>query len=175
VNVIKCGGIIAYPTEAVFGFGCDPYNYQAVQRIINLKGRSMSKGVILIAADFAQLTEFITELSVEKIYEIRASWPGFVTWIVPAKTTAPHWITGGRATIAVRVTAHPVAAAVCCACNTALVSTSANYTGQAPARHLWQVRRNFKNNIDYLLPGTCNLATRPSKIIDAATGKVLRL
>lgn len=172
--IVKTGGIIAYPTEAVFGLGCDPKNYSAVTRIITLKGRSITKGLILIAAEFTQLSEFIAELPTERAAAIHASWPGAVTWIVPVMSTVPSWLTGGRATLAVRVTAHPVAAALCRACGSALVSTSANYSGHPPARNLLQLRRNFKNNIDYLLPGACNLATRPSKIIDALTGVVLR-
>lgn len=173
-RVVNNGGVIAYPTEAVFGLGCDPYNYAAVQRILKLKQRSAAKGLILIAADLVQLTPFIVELPMAQAKAIHASWPGFTTWVLPAHPSTPRWLTGGRSTIAARVSAHPTVAALCRICNCALVSTSANYSGHPPARNSLQIRRSFKTTIDYLLPGNCDNELQPSRILDAATGRILR-
>ncbi|KOR29500.1 hypothetical protein TI03_02150 [Achromatium sp. WMS1] len=182
--IVKAGGIIAYPTEAVFGLGCDPYNQRALTKILALKGRPINKGVILIAADFNQIIPFIAPLSnlpAARITQIKASWPGPVTWVLPARNDIPHWLTGGRHTIAVRITAHPSAVALCRICKTALVSTSANSTNHLPLRNSLQLRRwlqrlpgNNENHINYILPGYCGPTSRPSRIIDATSGLTLR-
>lgn len=171
---MRAGGIIAYATEAVFGLGCDPRNGLAVRRLLGIKGRSAAKGLILIAADLAQLLPFVAGLPSGRAQQILASWPGPVTWILPARPGTPRWLTGGRATLAVRVTAHPGVAALCRACGTALVSTSANRSGRPPARSPLQVRRRLGPLIDYLLPGDCGPERRPSRIIDAASGALVR-
>lgn len=173
-RVIKNGGLVAYPTEAIFGFGCDPNAYDAVLRILALKGRALTKGLILIAADIQQILPFIAELPKTRIEQIYASWPGPTTWIVPSHPKTPLWLTGGRATIAVRVTAHSGTAALCRACGMAIVSTSANRSGHSPTRNPLVVRRQFNTAIDYLLPGECGASRRPSCIIDAHSGRVLR-
>lgn len=173
-HVVSNGGIVTYPTEAVFGLGCAPHNAEAVANILALKGRAVTKGLILLAADISQLWPFIAELPKMRARQILASWPGPTTWIVPARLDTPPWLTGGRVTLAVRVTAHPGAAALCKACNTALVSTSANYAGCLPTRSPLQVRRQFGKAIDYLCPGSCGAELRPSCIIDADSGMVLR-
>ncbi|HNE27004.1 MAG TPA: Sua5/YciO/YrdC/YwlC family protein, partial [Pseudomonadales bacterium] len=134
VSVLHSGGVIAYPTEAVWGLGCDPHNEEAVTQLLALKQRNWRKGVILIAADVAQLAPYLRGLPEEKLAVLHASWPGPNTWLVPNNGAAPAWITGGRSTLAVRVTAHPLAAALCKQFGGALVSTSANRAGKKPAR-----------------------------------------
>lgn len=172
---VRAGGVIAYPTEAVFGLGCDPLCGAAVERLLELKGRQAAKGLILIAADLVQLQPFIGDLPPVREAEIRASWPGPVTWIIPARPGIPDWLSGGRTTLAVRVTAHPGAAALCRACGSALVSTSANLSGQSPARTRPQVfRRLGRNTLDYVVPGLVGGDRKPSSIRDAISGAVLR-
>ncbi|HET8702029.1 MAG TPA: Sua5/YciO/YrdC/YwlC family protein [Nitrococcus sp.] len=168
------GGVIAYPTEAVYGLGCDPRRYDAVARLLDLKGRSARKGLILISAEADWLSEYIAPLSEELAARMAASWPGPVTWVVPAAAGVPAWLTGGRGTIALRVTAHPVASALCRAFRGALVSTSANRSGGIPARTALRARLLFGPWLDAVVPGKVGGLGRPTRIIDACSGIVLR-
>ncbi|MCB1760481.1 MAG: L-threonylcarbamoyladenylate synthase [Gammaproteobacteria bacterium] len=171
---IRAGGVVAYPTEAVYGLGCDPLDGAAVRRIFQLKGRTASKGVILIAADLAQLRPFLAPLNDIDMAPILASWPGPNTWIMPAATALPAWLNGGMETIAVRVTAHPLSAALCRASGMPLVSTSANPAGRRPARSALEVRRYFGEELEMIVNGALGEQAQPSRIRDARTGAVLR-
>ena len=133
------GGLIAYPTEAVYGLGCDPLDSAAVERLLRLKDRPVAKGLILIAADFAQLLPFVRQLPPDLMQPVFDSWPGPNTWLLPARKDTPAWLTGCHDSLAVRVTAHPIAGALCRACRSPLVSTSANLSRRPPARTGLQV------------------------------------
>ena len=172
-NVVWGGGVIAYPTEAVFGLGCDPLNAQAVARILAIKQRDAAKGFILIAADIAQLDPFM-QLGDTIRTELFKTWPGPVTWVVPVTAGVPEWLTGGRDTLAVRVTSHPVARGLCKATGLALVSTSANLSGHSPLRSPPTVRRLLSDKVDYVVPGAVGGLKKPTEIRDARTGKILR-
>ena len=174
IETVRSGGVIAYPTEAVYGLGCDPLEAGAVQRILELKERDAAKGLILIASRIQQLLPYLDELPAAVMQKLEASWPGPVTWVVPAAPAIPPWLTGGRTTLAVRVTAHPVAAALCEALDMALVSTSANRGGQAPARTPLAVRTLWGGQVDCILPGAVGGLDKPTEIREALTGKVLR-
>jgi L-threonylcarbamoyladenylate synthase len=174
VETVRAGGVVAYPTEAVYGLGCDPLEYAAVERILGLKGRAASKGLILIAAGFSQLLPYMAPLDAALRKKLDESWPGPVTWVVPAAPALPFWLSGGRRTLAVRVTAHPLARALCEAAGMALVSTSANHSGRSPARSSTQVRALFGDSVDYILPGAVGGLNKPTEIREALTGKVLR-
>ena len=171
-ELIRVGGIIAYPTEAVFGLGCDPDCPEAVARILELKQRSQQAGLILIAASAAQLYGWIAPTPVER--ERLLTTESVITWIITANPLTPRWITGGRKTVAVRITQHPVAAALCDLAGTPLVSTSANRHGHPPARFTLSVRCRFGRQIDYIVPGAIGKQLRPSEIRDARSGAVLR-
>jgi L-threonylcarbamoyladenylate synthase len=170
--------VVAYPTEAVFGLGCDPWDRDAVEHILAIKGRPVSKGLILIAADPVQLVPFLAPMAPDRRNEILASWPGPNTWVVPVRSGTPAWLTGRFDTLAVRVTAHPVAAGLCRAFGGAVVSTSANRAGRPPARTALALRRTLgrplEGGIDHIVPGVCGGAERPSSIRDGRTGRVLR-
>jgi len=171
-QIIHDGGVIAYPTEGVFGLGCDPDRHEAVLRILALKQRAVTAGLILIAADREQLDGWINPSAVE---ENALSGPdAFVTWVVTADRRCPEWITGDRSTCAVRITRHPIAAALCREAGQPLVSTSANRHGQQAASSTLAVRRLFGQRIDFILPGSTGGAARPSEIRVARTGVVLR-
>ena len=171
---LRAGAIVAYPTEAVYGLGCDPHDRQAFYRLLALKRRPDSKGVILIAADTAQLAAYLGPISADIAARLHASWPGPVTWIAPASPQVPEWLTGGRDTIAVRVTAHPIAAALCRAFGGPLVSTSANRSGSPPARSALRTRMLFGTGVDFVIGGPTGGLTRPTAIYDARSGKVIR-
>lgn len=173
-RIIRDGGVVAYPTEAVWGLGCDPWNHAAVERILALKGRPVEKGLILIAADTAAIEPYLEGLSSAERATLGAAWPGPVTWLVPANGVAPDWITGGRDTLALRVTAHPVAAGLCRAFGGPLVSTSANPQGLPAAVSLTRVKAYFGQEVDACTPGRVGGAIRPSEIRDLRSGRIVR-
>ena len=173
-DVLLRGGIVAYPTEAVYGLGCMPMDVATVRRLLRIKNRPMDKGLILIAAELEQLEDMVCLPSPPLDEPIRASWPGPVTWLLPAQHWVPSWLTGGRDTLAVRVTAHPMARQLCLRCGSALVSTSANRAGRPPLRTALAVRRQLGMDIDHVLAGPLGGYDRPSEIRDALTGQVIR-
>ncbi|MBB5360110.1 L-threonylcarbamoyladenylate synthase [Rhodanobacter sp. ANJX3] len=170
------GGVLAYPTEAVFGLGCDPHNAAAFERLFVLKQRPATQGVLLIAADFDQVERYIDLESVpaEILQQVRASWPGPNTWIFPRSSAVPSWVAGSHSGIALRVTAHPPAAALCRAFGGAVVSTSANPHGQAPARSAQAVDAFFGESLDGLLDGALGGQASPTVIRDALSGTIVR-
>ncbi len=174
VRILHAGGVIAYPTEAVYGLGCDPQDAAAVERVLKLKRRPVEKGLILIAADIAQLEAYVN-LNPALHPQVAGSWPGPTTWLLPAGPRARSWLTGGRDTLAVRVTAHPQAAELCRAFRGPLVSTSANPGGRRPARTALEVRVRFgARALDLILAGKTGPQKNPTEIRDARSGSILR-
>ena len=176
VASLRAGGVVAYPTEAVYGLGCDPGNQNAFERLFAIKRRPPTQGVLLIAADLADLAPFIDESAVPPAAMARsaATWPGPHTWIFPRSAAAPDWLAGAHAGIAVRVTAHAPAAALCRAFGGALVSTSANRHGEPPARTADEVQVLFGDEIDAILNGATGGLERPTPIRDAISGASVR-
>ena len=173
-RAVRGGGVIAYPTEAVYGLGCDPLNGAAVQQLLTLKDRPESKGLILIAANFDQLRPFVGQLATAMINTVMTSWPGPNTWILPAALHLPRWLSGAHASLAVRVTDHPIAAALCRACNSPLVSTSANPSGSRPARTAFAVRRYFPTGVDLIVTAPVGDLLQPTRIRSAFDGREIR-
>lgn len=174
--LLAAGAVIAYPTEGVWGLGCDPRNREAVLRLLAIKQRPVEKGLILIAADEAQLSPFIdlSALTAAQRDRVHATWPGPATWIVPASHAAPAWITGAHAGIAVRVSAHAPVVALCRAFGGALVSTSANRAGAPPPRTRAELDATLLARIDGCTEGDTGGGGRPSTIRDARSGTALR-
>jgi len=173
-RLLQQGGVLAYPTEAVWGLGCDPANRQAVERLLAMKQRAVLQGLILIASSMAQLEPLLRDLPQSQRDELEASWPGPVTWLIPHHGRVPRWISGRHATVAVRLTAHPVAAELCRTFGGMLVSTSANPHRRPPARDRLQLLRYFGTELDEILPGALGGAARPSQIRDLASGRRIR-
>jgi L-threonylcarbamoyladenylate synthase len=174
VRTLRAGGVVAYPTEAIYGLGCDPFNEGAALRLLTMKGRSIDKGLILIAANHDQLKPLFRPQGDDAMAPVLATWPGPYTWILPARPGVPVWLTGGGNGIAVRVTAHPLAASLCTLFGGPLVSTSANASGRPPARNALQARRALGARVDYFLTGSTGGAAQPSEIRDARDGRLLR-
>ena len=172
--ILHQGGIVAYPTEGVWGLGCDPDNVEAVHRLLALKQRPWQKGLILIAASYEQLAPYTAAPPAKVMKRVRASWPGPVTWLLPACESTPPWLCGTHRSLAVRVTAHPVAAALCRRFGGALVSTSANLAGRPAARSRLHVQRYFGTDLDYIVPGALGVQGRATEIRDALNGAVVR-
>lgn len=171
---LRRGGIVAYPTEAVFGLGCDPRNNTALQRLLTLKRRPWRKGLILIGARPAHLHPFLLPLDGERAARAQAHWPGPTTWVWPVQPWVSPLLRGEHATLAVRVPGHPLARALCDAFGGAIVSTSANRAGQPPARSALEVRRKLGPKAVFILSGSVDRKARPSRILDIRTGRILR-
>jgi L-threonylcarbamoyladenylate synthase len=171
-RILEEGGVVAYPTEGLFGFGCLPDEQEAADRIFTIKRRDPSMGLILIASRPAQLEPYAVVPA--DAADLLSSPEHPVTWVLPSKPSAPAWIRGRHPGVAVRICSHPVAAALCDAVGSALVSTSANLTGRPPARNSIVLRRHFGRLVDYIVPGQCGPATGASEIRDYASGAVLR-
>ena len=171
---LATGGVIACPTEAVWGLSCDPDDEHAVQRLLALKQRPLRKGLILVAAGQSQLEFLLHDLPHQQRQQLSASWPGPATWLVPHRGRVPPWVHGEHDTVAVRVSGHPVLRALCSAWGGPLVSSSANRSGAQPPRAAFQVSRYFDLRLDYIMPGAVGTSARPSVIRDLASGQIIR-
>lgn len=171
------GGVLAYPTEAVWGLGCDPWCEEAVERLLELKDRPMGKGLILVVADEAQLEFLLADQSPSLREAASRYWsqPQAVSLLMPdPQEKVPHWIRGDHDRVLVRVSHHPLVQGLCRAFGGPVVSSSCNPGGRAPARRIWQVQRYFRDQLDGILPGATGAARRPSVILDPVTGRQLR-
>lgn len=173
IKTLRDGELIAYPTEAVWGVGCDPLNESAVTKLLTLKQRPVEKGLILVAATIEQFSAYLTDVSREQYQQLQVSWPGFQTWVVPAPDWVPKWLTGDFTGIALRVSTHPVVRELCLEFDGPLVSTSANPAGQPPAMTVRQVKHYFAEQA-LIVPGELGGADAPSSIIDLVSGQPLR-
>ena len=171
-EVLLGGGVIAYPTEGVFGLGCLPDDTDAVERLLWIKQRSPHKGLILIAARPQQLDDWIDPAVCGALPEPDPQQP--ITWIVRPAARVPAIVTGDNPGLAVRITSNPTAAAICDAVDMPIVSTSANIAGRPVARNAFILRRNFGRLVDFVVPGECGPASGPSEIRELETGRVLR-
>ncbi len=169
---IRAGGVIGYPTEAVYGLGCDPWQAAAVDRLLQIKQRDISKGLILIASHLNQLLPLV-DWQGDWTERVSASWPGPHTWLLPARPNLPIWLRGRHHRVACRVTAHPLAAMLCATVGHALISTSANRSGLPAARSALQVRRRCRG-VDDILHGSLGGLARTTRIRDACTGERIR-
>jgi L-threonylcarbamoyladenylate synthase len=174
VAALRNGGVIAYPTEAVFGLGCDPDNDVALTALLALKQRPASKGLILIAAEVAQLRSYIADVDASLQQRALDTWPGPVTWLFPCAKHINPLLRGEHQTIAVRVTAHLTARQLCHAFGKPIVSTSANLSGHVPARTVAEVQSQFSDRLAVIVSGQVDLKAKPSEIRDLVSNKIIR-
>lgn len=172
-HAIQQGGVVAYPTEAVYGLGCDPENEAAVHKLLALKQRPLHKGLILIAASMEQLLPWL-DVTAQQQQQLAESWPAAITWLVPASAKVPSWVKGQHTNVAVRVTAHPLARKLCELVGKPIISTSANYSGEPPTANAAVIEQQMGKDLDALVIGQCNMGDKPSTIIDLITGNTLR-
>ncbi|WP_114417108.1 L-threonylcarbamoyladenylate synthase [Marinospirillum perlucidum] len=172
--VLRQGGVVAYPTEAVWGLGCDPFNSRAVQRLLLLKQRDPAKGVILIGSSLQQFKPWLIGLEAEQLARLEASWPGPYTWLVKDNGHTPEIIRGKHPKVALRVTDHPWVVALCETFGGPLVSTSANLAGEPTLTTFAAIEEAFGDEVDYILDGPLGGLEAPSRISDLETGEVLR-
>jgi len=174
VKALREGGVIAYPTEAVYGFGCDPNNETAIQKILTIKQRPPDKGLILIAATIEQIEPFVAPLSAQQRHYLQTVWPGPVTFLMPVREGVSPLLTGKHQSLAVRVSGHPLVIDLCQAFDGAIVSTSANRSGDEPARTSEESKQMFAGQIDVIVEGETGGQDRPSEIRDLISGAVIR-
>ena len=175
VAAFENGMLLVYPTEAEMGIGCDPDSESAVLALLEIKQRPIEKGVILVAANYSQLLPYVNDNAIrpDMRTEIFSSWPGPNTWLLPKSTSAPMWLTGKHDKIAVRVSNHPTVRAMCETLGKPVVSTSANLTGQPPARTLDEAKTIFADSVLYV-EGSVGKSSKPSTIRDGETGDIIR-
>ncbi|MGH1373028.1 MAG: L-threonylcarbamoyladenylate synthase [Cellvibrionaceae bacterium] len=174
-NNLWAGELVAYPTEAVWGLGCNPDDEQAVLKLLALKQRDYEKGMILVAADIQQVEHLLAPLTEEQRTTLKNSWPGPNTWLVPdLNHQVPQWVKGQYQSVALRVSDHPVVRGLCKAFGGPIVSTSANPQGKIPALHQWQVRRYFGQQLSSVTPGAVGAKAKPTEIRDLVSGQVIR-
>ena len=178
-DYLQQGNVLAYPTEAVWGLGCDPFNETAFQHILTLKHRPIEKGVILLAGHIEQIEHLLENLDSSIRQRVIKSWSNRLateratTWLLPADRHIPTWIKGQHPLVAVRVTTHPLCIDLCQTFGGFIVSTSANPSGLLPAHCLQEAKDYFGSNIHYL-NGDLGLSQKPSRILNALTGEVIR-
>lgn len=171
---IRQGEIVAYPTEAVFGLGCNPFDADCIERLLALKQRPVHKGLILVGSSYEQLTPLFAPVNTTIVRRMQNSWPGPITWLVPAADWVPYWLTGNSDKIAVRVSAHPVVQQICAQLQFPIVSTSANVSNRNAARNAIQVRKNLGNGVAMIVNERTLGHKSPSKILDSLSGQVIR-
>lgn len=173
-RVIASGGVIAHPTEGVFGLACDPASRAALERVMRIKQRDASKGVILLAHCPDALQPYCAELEPNMTARLTKTYPHPTTFIVPAAPGASDLLTGGRSTLAVRITTHDLSLTLCRTLEHPIVSTSANRGGEPPARDAITVRETLGDDLDLIVDGELGDAQGPSAIIDIVTGQIVR-
>ncbi len=168
---LDSGGVIAYPTESCYGLGCIPENHDAVKSLLKLKKRKKSKGLILIAGNMREIRKYMKHVPEKEI--LKEYWPGPNTLLIGASRHVPPWIKGKHEKVALRVTAHRDAARLCNAIGCALVSTSANFAGQKPAKSFRECISRFGDRI-LVVPGRVGKRKNPSTIMDLESGRIYR-
>ncbi len=173
-RTVNNGGVLVYPTEGVYGLGCDYRNQLAVTRLLALKQRAVSKGLVLIASHIQQILPLIKPHRSADLARALKTWPGHHTWVFPKTALTPAWISGDFDSVAVRISAHPVVKTLCDELGHALVSTSANISGEATADNCQDLHSIWGDRVDYYLDCSLGGAARASTIRLATDGSVIR-
>jgi L-threonylcarbamoyladenylate synthase len=171
---LERGGVVAYATRAVFGLGAAPHSSHGIRRLLRLKRRPWQKGLIVIAHQAQKLARFHGPLTAAETTRMHSRWPGNHTWLVPAHPHCHGDITGNRRPrlVALRVDDYPATQMLCRLLNMALISTSANRTGQRPAKSFREVARRFGTTQLRIIAGRTRHGAKPSRIERLAGGLV---
>ena len=167
-EAVRRGGVIAYPTETVYGLGADPFCEAAIDRVFGLKGRDAAKALILLIRGDLDLPRVASEVPETARRLMAAFWPGPLTLVLKASPHLPKLLLGGGDTVAVRVSSHPIARAITDLVAGPVTSTSANRSGQLPARSAADVSTIFGDGIDLIVDGGPSPDDRPSTVVDVS-------
>jgi L-threonylcarbamoyladenylate synthase len=172
---VDLGAVIAYPGDTIWGFGCHPLVKDSIDRILQIKQRSASKGLILLSSELDFCLPYISsDLSTNDIAQLKKSTAQPTTWLIPASHNCPSWLRGEFSTIAIRITCHPFIKALCTELKSPIVSTSANLSGKTTIRNSIQARRLFASQLDYIISGYQPGTGRPSEIKSLESGDIIR-
>ena len=169
---IKHGGVIAYPTDTIYGLGCDPYNIFAIENLNLIKQRPQNKQFILLAGHFDQIKPLTTITRAQKSQIEKASEP--TSWVVEASGAAPMWLTNKDNTLTIRICQNDIVKKLCATLGHALISTSANISSKQPAKNNLEIRRYFGNMLNHVLASNKKLTAKPSKIIRLCDNHIIR-
>ncbi|WP_343154159.1 Sua5/YciO/YrdC/YwlC family protein [Buchnera aphidicola] len=175
IEKLYSNNVIAYPTESMFGLGCDPDSEIAVNNLLNLKKRNIKKGLILVASNYNQIKKYIDESQISVIQKKNMFnyWPGHFTFLVPSNSSTPYWLTGQYKTIAVRISNHSSIVKLCGIFGKPLISTSANFSNMLPCLTKESVLESFGKDFP-LFDDNIGNEQSPSKIINIMNGKIIR-
>lgn len=174
-KIMNLGGVIAYPTEAVWGLGCDPFQQSAVERLLDLKSRPMDKGLILISGHKKHFEPFLEPLTDELKSRFFSHQERPTTWLVPDYAgQIPYWVKGKHQSVAMRLTRHPLCCSLSSHFDGLVVSTSANPASRPSASSLAEVKHYFHDQVDYCLQAPLGRSGAVSQIKDLVTDQVLR-
>ena len=173
IKSVKNGAIFAYPTEAVYGLGCDINNKDAIQKILDIKKRDVSKGLIVISDNLEKVRGLIDDNYYKTFSELNND-VSHTTWLCPASRLVLPEVTGFSKKIAVRITRHKVSCEICKLLDFPIISTSANRVGDEPIVNFKRIKQYFDNEVDYIIEGELGSSSKPSRILDLLTKEVLR-
>ncbi len=166
-HVLATGGLVVYPTETLYGLGADAFNAAALQRLVELKGREPGKPIAVLVADVAALDELVEEVPLAAAALIRRFWPGPLTLVLRARPSVSPLLTGGADGIGVRVSSHPMAAALVRALGRPITAPSANPAGLPAPRRVEEARAYFGARVDAYVDGGCLPGEPASTVVDA--------
>lgn len=167
--VLAGGGVIAFPTDTVYGLGCDLMNAGAVRRVYRIKDRPEGMPLIAMFAEQSQWRQVAASLPSGVDVLMGHWWPGPLTLIVPACTGIPEAVLGGGTTIGMRIPDHPVALALLQACRSPLATTSANLSGRPPACTAAEVATQLGDAVDLVIDGGLCPGGTASTVLDCTT------
>ena len=171
-HIIKHGGIIAYPTDTIYGLGCDPYNQHAVEQINRIKLRPANKQFILLAGNIKQIKPLILINQQQEKLLSQKTEP--TSWVVNASTAAPAWLIDEKNTLTIRISQHKDVKKLCHALGHAIISTSANPSGKTPAKNALKLHQYFHSSVDKIILSASTQTGKASKIIRLCDNHVIR-
>ena len=173
LHAVSKGAVFGYPTDTIWGFGCHPLIASSANRIRQIKNRSPDKGLILLSSRLEYCMAYV-DVEADQLQPVQVDSHQPTTWLVPASDFCPPWIRGNHATVAIRITDHPLVRLICDRLQAPIVSTSANRAGKSSVRNSQQMRKQFRYELDFIVTGFAAGANRPSAIKSLATGNSLR-
>ncbi len=173
VKTLQTGGIIAYPTESVFGLGCDASNLKAIERLLSIKQRSYKKGFIVLVSDIRYALPLLSPLSSVQIDKIDQTSVRATTWLINKRSDLSPLLVGEHQKLAVRVTDNPIAKKLCELFAKPIISTSCNLNAKSTSSHVSYIRNKMILKVDQIVSGRCS-GQPPSQIIDLDSGVVIR-
>jgi L-threonylcarbamoyladenylate synthase len=155
VSILKQGGIVAFPTDTVYGLGASIAIDSAVEKVYRIKGRARNIALPLLLADFAQLETVAISIPASARLLVDKFWPGPLTLVLLKSDSVPDIVSGGGKTIAVRIPDHPIPTALARGIGTPIVGTSANFSGQPSILTAEEVRAQLGDRVDFISEGEC--------------------